>query len=154
MSEIENVLNRQYSVGTIIAELQMWEDAIVTLADAYRAEKKRADEAEERYENRTPTEWAYNQACKALNKHKKRADDLEAENARLKDKLSIILNRANLELTKDPSAERDTVALFDIATDCENALSQKPPIPQDNPSEIDPHGVEYGVFKLDGEFPS
>lgn len=39
---------------------------------------ERIAELEKQYENRTPTEWAYNQACNALNKHRsdlKRATD-------------------------------------------------------------------------------
>lgn len=38
-----------------------------------------AQELQERYNNRTPTEWAYAQACTALEKHRERADNAEAE---------------------------------------------------------------------------
>jgi|GEM_PF-3957692 len=39
--------------------------------------------ANERYENRVPTEWAYNQACAAIEKHRLRADNAEAQLAEL-----------------------------------------------------------------------
>ena len=39
--------------------------------------------ANERYENRAPTEWAYNQACAAIEKHRLRADNAEAQLAEL-----------------------------------------------------------------------
>jgi hypothetical protein len=37
------------------------------------------DAAVEKYENRTPTEWAYNQVCEARNKWQERAEKAEAE---------------------------------------------------------------------------
>lgn len=40
--------------------------------------KARAEAAEKRYENRTPTEWAYGQACAAIENHRARADAAEA----------------------------------------------------------------------------
>ncbi len=39
--------------------------------------------ASERYENRVPTEWAYNQACAAIEKHRLRADTAEGQIAEL-----------------------------------------------------------------------
>lgn len=33
--------------------------------------------ANDRYENRTPTKWAYDQACLAIEKHRARANDAE-----------------------------------------------------------------------------
>lgn len=46
MTDIEKALSREYKIGEIMVELQTWQDALVTLADAYRAEKERADKAE------------------------------------------------------------------------------------------------------------
>lgn len=41
-------------------------------------------EANRRYEERTPTQWAYEQACHALETHRARADAAEAEVQRLR----------------------------------------------------------------------
>lgn len=62
-------------------------DVILELVEALEAAERRVAELElgikaanERYENRTPTEWAYNQACAAIQKHRSRA---EAEEDRI-----------------------------------------------------------------------
>ena len=122
---------RAYTIGAVVQELKVREESLRVLAAAYRAEKKRTD-------------------------------DLEAENARLRE----AINDAHRFLSefKVVSDEDSMGSAFFIARTSEDwyyillnklsSLSQKPPIFQDNPSEIDPHGVEYGVFKLDGEFPS
>lgn len=48
----------------------------LTEYDELRAEVGRV---EERWENRSPTQWAYNQACKALASHKSRIVELVAK---------------------------------------------------------------------------
>lgn len=57
---------------------------ILALLAEHEADKARIAEltsalnvANERYENRAPTEWAYNQACAAIEKHRARADNAE-----------------------------------------------------------------------------
>ncbi len=60
------------------------------LVKALEAKDKRIAELEvdiksanDRYENRVPTEWAYNQACAAIEKHRLRADTAEGKIAEL-----------------------------------------------------------------------
>ncbi|HHT0122414.1 TPA: hypothetical protein ACTW89_005471 [Raoultella ornithinolytica] len=52
-------------------------------ADKFREAGKRIAELEEKYENRTPTEWAYNQVCKALQSHKDLIAELELRTVKL-----------------------------------------------------------------------
>lgn len=59
-------------------------DVILSLLAEREADKaliaelnRSLDAANERYENRTPTEWAYEQACAAIEKHRARADNAE-----------------------------------------------------------------------------
>lgn len=52
--------------------------------DKYISELKSAvKSADDRYENRTPTQWAYDQACLALEKHRARAEAAEKRIAEL-----------------------------------------------------------------------
>lgn len=72
-----------------------WQDEaspefILELLAERDADKRRIAELEseikaatERYENRTPTEWAYAQACAAINKHRSRAETAEQRIAEL-----------------------------------------------------------------------
>ncbi len=60
------------------------EDTICALVDTLEAKAKDISQlksdlklANDRYENRTPTQWAYDQACAAIEKHRNRADDAE-----------------------------------------------------------------------------
>lgn len=60
------------------------------LVKALEAKDKRIAELEvdiksanDRYENRVPTEWAYKQACTAIEKHRLRADTAEGHIAEL-----------------------------------------------------------------------
>lgn len=46
--------------------------------------------ANERYENRTPTEWAYNQACAAIEKHRARADNADQRIAELESRKLLV----------------------------------------------------------------
>lgn len=73
----------------------LWQDVaspenVLALTEALEAAESRIAEfkarvkaAEKRYENRTPTEWAYDQACAAIEKHRARADAAEARIAEL-----------------------------------------------------------------------
>lgn len=55
---------------------------LIALIERLEAAEKRVAELEKQYDNRTPTEWAYTQACAALEKHRARANKAEAELAR------------------------------------------------------------------------
>ena len=63
---------QQKRIDALLAEREA-DKALI--ADLNRA----LDDANERYENRTPTEWAYEQACAAIEKHRARADNAELE---------------------------------------------------------------------------
>ena len=55
--------------------------------DKYISELKSAvKSADDRYENRTPTQWAYDQVCLALEKHRARAEAAEKRIAELERK--------------------------------------------------------------------
>ena len=65
-------------------------EQLTEVAEALEAAEKRISglessikAANERYENRTPTEWAYGQACAAIENHRARADAAEARIAEL-----------------------------------------------------------------------
>lgn len=60
------------------------DDAVLALLDELEAKDRQIAElklairlANDRYENRTPTQWAYDQACLAIEKHRTRADGAE-----------------------------------------------------------------------------
>ncbi|EPA1792706.1 TPA: ead/Ea22-like family protein [Escherichia coli] len=66
---------------------------VLALLDELEAKDKRISElksavksANDRYENRTPTQWAYDQACLALEKHRARAEAAEKRIAELERK--------------------------------------------------------------------
>ena len=62
--------------------------------DKYISELKSAvKSADDRYENRTPTQWAYDQACLALEKHRARAEAAEKRIAELQSENAYIRNR-------------------------------------------------------------
>lgn len=83
-------------------------DVIRALTEALEAAESRIAEfkarvkaAEKRYENRTPTEWAYGQAYAAIENHRARADAAEARIAELEartltvklpDEVNVLLN--------------------------------------------------------------
>lgn len=65
-------------------------ETVLALLDELEAAEKQIAElksgiksANDRYENRTPTQWAYDQACLAIEKHRTRADDAEERIAEL-----------------------------------------------------------------------
>lgn len=65
------------------------------LLDHLEAERQRADanaqgirKLESQWEHRSPTQWAYDQACAALHAQRERAEKAEAELAALKGKLA------------------------------------------------------------------
>lgn len=67
----------------------------IALLDALEAERQRADanaqeirRLEFQWENRAPTQWAYDQACSALHAQRERAEKAEAEIESLKAKLA------------------------------------------------------------------
>lgn len=75
---------------SIVEQCQNAADVIRALTEALEAAesriaefKARVEAAEKRYENRTPTEWAYGQACAAIMNHRARADAAEARIAEL-----------------------------------------------------------------------
>lgn len=88
---------------------------------------------------------------------KKRASDLEAENARMREALEHALRHqvANLgEVEEYYICFTYPYGVFPgWVSEARQALSQTP-ISRDKSGEINPDGVEYGCFKLDGEFPS
>jgi hypothetical protein len=57
---------------------------------AYEFAEARAENARLRESIRNPTQWAYDQACRALWKHREHATRLEAENARLREALAAL----------------------------------------------------------------
>ena len=67
---------RWFEFMTLTEELEAAETRIAEL-------EARVEAAEKRYENRTPTEWAYGQACAAIMNHRARADAAEARIAEL-----------------------------------------------------------------------
>ena len=73
---------------------------VLALLDELEAKDKRISElksavksANDRYENRTPTQWAYDQACLALEKHRARAEAAEKRIAELESDNAYIRNR-------------------------------------------------------------
>ena len=113
----------------------------------------------------TPEEYDTAFLYSILVAEKKRADEIErlqAENARLREAVNDahrFLSEFKVVSDEDSMGSafftaRTSEDWYYILLDKLSSLSQKPPTSRDNPGEIDPHGVEYGVFKLDGEFPS
>ncbi|MFW7198042.1 ead/Ea22-like family protein [Enterobacter sp. BNK-16] len=68
------------TVLALLDELEAKDKCISELKSAIKS-------ANERYENRTPTQWAYDQACLAIEKHRTRADSAEKRIAELEAKL-------------------------------------------------------------------
>lgn len=75
---------------SIVDQCQKAADVIRALLDELEAKDKCISElksavksADDRYENRTPTQWAYDQACLALEKHRSRAEAAEKRIAEL-----------------------------------------------------------------------
>ncbi|ELE9718027.1 TPA: hypothetical protein N5L63_002835 [Enterobacter kobei] len=73
--------------------IEMHAKKILALLDELEAKDKYISElksavksADDRYENRTPTQWAYDQACLALEKHRARAEAAEKRIAELERK--------------------------------------------------------------------
>lgn len=69
---------------SIVDQCQKAADVVRALLDELEAKDKYISElksavksADDRYENRTPTQWAYDQACLALEKHRARAEAAE-----------------------------------------------------------------------------
>lgn len=61
--------------------------------------------ANDRYENRTPTQWAYDQACLAIEKHRTRADGAEKRIAELTDDCWIYEGTVKKLLERAEAAE-------------------------------------------------
>ncbi|MDD8300072.1 ead/Ea22-like family protein [Escherichia coli] len=84
-----NALNSAANPTTVLALLDELE-----AKDKYISELKSAvKSADDRYENRTPTQWAYDQACLALEKHRARAEAAEKRIAELQSENAYIRNR-------------------------------------------------------------
>ena len=64
--------HQQKRIEALLNELEAAEKRIAALESDIKS-------ANELYENRVPTEWAYNQACAAIEKHRLRADNAEAQ---------------------------------------------------------------------------
>ena len=71
-----NLLTGPETVLALLDELEAAEKQIAELKSGIKS-------ANDRYENRTPTQWAYDQACLAIEKHRTRADDAEERIAEL-----------------------------------------------------------------------
>ena len=129
MTDIEKALELFYMTEPFSPNERLLYDAGKVLAAAYKAEKKRAD-------------------------------DLEAENARLREALEPLIKM----LDPEPLGTLSGMENLDTRLEWYDKMSplreaaRKALTPSGNKdpksNEIDPHGVEYGVFKLDGEFPS
>ena len=151
MTEIEKAL--EYADG-----IECETAYSVTLAAAYRAEKNEAEVLRDTL--RVFIANTNEQRILKL-KEKTRADDLEAENARLRE----AVNDAHRFLSefKVVSDEDSMGSAFFTARTSEDwyyillnklsSLSQKP-TSRDKSGEINPDGVDYGCFKLDDEWPS
>lgn len=59
------------------------EDEAKALIAALEQSRQRVYELEKQYEERTPTEWAYNQACKVIQNQKDKIAELEASHAQV-----------------------------------------------------------------------
>lgn len=93
------------------------------LLDLLEAERQRADantqeirRLEFQWENRAPTQWAYDQTCTALHAQRERAEKAEAEIAVLKAKLAnpVVLRKViepdDVDSILDPTANPDEYA--------------------------------------------
>lgn len=103
---------------SLVEQCQNAADVIRALTEALEAAEKRIAEfkarvkaAEKRYENRTPTEWAYGQACAAIENHRARADaaeariaELEASHVKLRDTMAAIHNTIRMDGVNTPLA--------------------------------------------------
>lgn len=66
------------NVLALIAALEQSRQEVEHYRVSFSNERIRADKLKQQCDNRTPTEWAYNQACAALHKYKSRVEELEA----------------------------------------------------------------------------
>lgn len=112
-----------------------------SLEDAVNNYHKQLEESEKKYENRTPTEWAYNQACAALDKHReenkeltKQLDEKSAEVERLKNlmhrsdqlrtelnaykKVRVALSKSYEKISRLEVELEELRAKYDSATTC------------------------------------
>lgn len=74
------------NILALVEALEKAQAKIALVAGGIEAAAKlhgRIAELEEKYENRTPTEWAYNQVCKALQSHKDLIAELELRTVKL-----------------------------------------------------------------------
>lgn len=94
MSELNKLTELTFALGRCdFSSLSVGDKAIIG------ALLERAHELQDQYNNRTPTEWAYAQACTALEKHRERADKAEAERDALaeNEKSSAVVREAAFE---------------------------------------------------------
>jgi hypothetical protein len=130
---LENARKTRFRIDNMTASsypVTEREKDVIALADAYRAEKTRADDLEA--ENARPRE-AVNDAHRFLSEFKVVSDEDSMGSAFFTARTSedwyyILLNKLS-------------------------SLSQKP-TSRDKSGEINPDGVDYGCFKLDDEWPS
>ena len=66
---LANALDALFGLDTVNS-CEDVEEAIAAFEGRYVELEEELAEEREKYENRSPTEWAYNQACTALEKHK------------------------------------------------------------------------------------
>jgi len=83
---------------------------VLALLDEVEANEKRMaklesdiNSASERYENRVPTQWAYDQACVAIGKHRSRAEAAEKRIANLFSALKLIESEVSERFDMDDS---------------------------------------------------
>lgn len=81
LNELVELAEKADSVANLMDNVNP--HTILAVAEAYRALEQRAEAAEAKYDNRSPTEWAYQQACAVIEKHRLRAEAAEAKLAEL-----------------------------------------------------------------------
>lgn len=94
----------------------------LSLLDALEAKDKQIavleseiKSANERYENRTPTQWAYDQACSAIEKHRLRAESAENRIAELEARPEpqpvAYMHRSGQVVTREECCDDKTFAI-------------------------------------------
>ena len=131
---LENARKTRFRIDNMTASsypVTEREKDVIALADAYRAEKKRADEA-----------------TLLRDRFIKASCNLGAENARLREFIDKLKALKRYRFTNEVGGEYGRPYIF--ADDLE-ALTPSTP---SHAGEIDPTHADYGCFKTRNEFPS
>ena len=161
---LENARKTRFRIDNMTASsypVTEREKDVIALADAYRAGK---NEAEVLRENLRVFITELNEQRILKLKEKNRADNLEAENARLKKYAAEGWEQSKynfkcyekeqlrcMELKEALTmiVKRDDWTSGECRHHARQALSQKSPVSRDKPGEIGMDEVDYGVFKGD-----